>query len=144
MRTEYAGLVDAKFIGRTVTLFGWVHRRRDHGGVIFIDLRDREGLVQVVCDPDAPETFKTADRLRAEYVICVEGVEVAAVGAVAQVGEYHPAVVAAAVHPAGERHRPAEMRAVDEPAVFATHEIRAVRRTRSCVSRYRALPRPSK
>ena len=52
MRTEYAGLVDAKFVGQTVTLFGWVHRRRDHGGVIFIDLRDREGLVQVVCDPD--------------------------------------------------------------------------------------------
>jgi aspartyl-tRNA synthetase len=56
-----------------VTLCGWVHRRRDHGGVIFIDLRDREGLVQVVCDPDSPETFKTADRLRAEYVIRVEG-----------------------------------------------------------------------
>jgi len=56
-----------------VTLCGWVHRRRDHGGVIFIDLRDREGLVQVVCDPDTPETFKTADRLRSEYVIRVEG-----------------------------------------------------------------------
>ena len=73
MRTEYCGRVSRKELGRTVTLCGWVHRRRDHGGVIFIDLRDREGLVQVVCDPDAPETFKTADRLRAEYVIQVTG-----------------------------------------------------------------------
>ena len=52
MRTEYAGLIDEKFLGQTVTLYGWAHRRRDHGGVIFIDLRDREGLVQIVCDPD--------------------------------------------------------------------------------------------
>ena len=52
MRTEYCGLTDTRFLGQTVTLFGWAHRRRDHGGVIFIDLRDREGLVQVVCDPD--------------------------------------------------------------------------------------------
>jgi len=54
MRTEYAGLIDEKFLGQTVTLYGWAHRRRDHGGVIFIDLRDREGLVQIVCDPDRP------------------------------------------------------------------------------------------
>ena len=73
MRSEYCGLVNRGHLGQTVTLCGWVHRRRDHGGVILIDLRDREGLVQVVCDPDAPETFKTADRLRAEYVIRVEG-----------------------------------------------------------------------
>ena len=73
MRSEYCGLINRKHLGQTVTLCGWVHRRRDHGGVIFIDLRDREGLVQVVCDPDAPETFRTADRLRAEYVIRVEG-----------------------------------------------------------------------
>jgi len=73
MRSEYCGLVQRGHLGQAVTLCGWVHRRRDHGGVIFIDLRDREGLVQVVCDPDAPETFKTADRLRAEYVIRVEG-----------------------------------------------------------------------
>src|SRR5512134_1683302 len=73
MRSEYCGRVNRGHLGQTVTLCGWVHRRRDHGGVIFIDLRDREGLVQVVCDPDAPETFKTADRLRAEYVIRVEG-----------------------------------------------------------------------
>ncbi len=53
MRTVYSGLVDEKLIGQTVTLYGWAHRRRDHGGVIFIDLRDREGLVQVVCDPGA-------------------------------------------------------------------------------------------
>jgi aspartyl-tRNA synthetase len=73
MRSEYCGLINRGHLGRTVTLFGWVHRRRDHGGVIFVDLRDREGLVQVVCDPDAPETFRTADRLRAEYVVRVEG-----------------------------------------------------------------------
>jgi aspartyl-tRNA synthetase len=73
MRTEYCGLVSRKQLGQTVTLCGWVHRRRDHGGVIFVDLRDREGLVQVVCDPDAAETFKTADRLRAEFVIEVKG-----------------------------------------------------------------------
>jgi aspartyl-tRNA synthetase len=73
MRSEYCGRIDRKFLGQTVALCGWVHRRRDHGGVIFIDLRDREGLVQVVCDPDTPETFKTADRLRGEYVVRIEG-----------------------------------------------------------------------
>jgi len=73
MRTEYCGLIDTRFLGQTVTLFGWVHRRRDHGGVIFIDLRDREGLVQVVIDPDTPETFSTADRVRNEYVVRVVG-----------------------------------------------------------------------
>ncbi|MBI2510319.1 MAG: aspartate--tRNA ligase, partial [Betaproteobacteria bacterium] len=73
MRSEYCGLVSRKHLGQTVTLCGWVHRRRDHGGVIFVDLRDREGLVQVVADPDAPETFRTADRLRSEYVIRVAG-----------------------------------------------------------------------
>jgi len=73
MRSEYCGLINRRHLGQTVTLCGWVHRRRDHGGVIFVDLRDREGLVQVVCDPDAPETFRTADRLRAEYVVRVEG-----------------------------------------------------------------------
>jgi aspartyl-tRNA synthetase len=73
MRTNYCGLIDRQYLGQTVTLFGWVHRRRDHGGVIFVDLRDREGLVQVVIDPDTPETFRTADRLRSEYVVRVEG-----------------------------------------------------------------------
>jgi len=73
MRTEYAGLVDAKFIGQAVTLFGWVHRRRDHGGVIFIDLRDREGLVQVVCDPDRPEVFGQAEKVRNEYCLKITG-----------------------------------------------------------------------
>ena len=73
MRSEYCGLVNRGHLGQTVALCGWVHRRRDHGGVIFVDLRDREGLVQIVCDPDSPETFKIADRLRAEYVIRVEG-----------------------------------------------------------------------
>ena len=73
MRTEYCGLVDERFIGQPVELYGWVHRRRDHGGVIFIDLRDREGLVQVVCDPDRPQVFATAEGIRNEYCIRVEG-----------------------------------------------------------------------
>jgi len=73
MRTNYCGLIDSSYLSQTVTLCGWVHRRRDHGGVIFIDLRDREGLVQVVCDPDTPETFAVADRLRSEYVVQVQG-----------------------------------------------------------------------
>jgi aspartyl-tRNA synthetase len=74
MRTEYCGNIDTRFLGKTVTLFGWAHRRRDHGGVIFIDLRDREGLVQVVCDPDRSETFAAADRVRNEFVLRVTGV----------------------------------------------------------------------
>lgn len=69
MRTQYSGLIDDKYIGQTVTLYGWAHRRRDHGGVIFIDLRDREGLVQIVCDPDRPEVFETADKVRNEFVL---------------------------------------------------------------------------
>lgn len=73
MRSEYCGRVGRKHLDQTVTLCGWVHRRRDHGGVIFIDLRDREGLVQIVCDPDDPATFSTADRLRNEFVIRVTG-----------------------------------------------------------------------
>ncbi|HSD99860.1 MAG TPA: aspartate--tRNA ligase [Burkholderiales bacterium] len=73
MRSEYCGRINRAHLGQAVTLFGWVNRRRDHGGVIFVDLRDREGLVQVVCNPDSPETFSTADRLRAEFVIRVDG-----------------------------------------------------------------------
>jgi aspartyl-tRNA synthetase len=73
IRSHYCGLVDRKLLGQTVSLCGWVHRRRDHGGVIFIDLRDREGLVQIVCDPDRAETFAAADSLRNEFVIRVEG-----------------------------------------------------------------------
>jgi aspartyl-tRNA synthetase len=73
MRTDYCGLIDKRYLDQSVTLFGWVHRRRDHGGVIFIDLRDREGLVQVVVDPDTPETFRTADRARGEFVLKVQG-----------------------------------------------------------------------
>jgi aspartyl-tRNA synthetase len=73
MRTDYCGNIDTRFLGQSVTLFGWAHRRRDHGGVIFIDLRDREGLVQVVCDPDRAETFATADRVRNEFVLRVHG-----------------------------------------------------------------------
>ncbi|TSE34811.1 aspartate--tRNA ligase [Tepidimonas charontis] len=74
MRTTYCGLVTEALTGQTVTLCGWVNRRRDHGGVIFIDLRDREGTVQVVCDPDRPEMFATAEGLRNEYCIQVQGV----------------------------------------------------------------------
>ncbi len=73
MRTCYTGLVCADHLGKTVTLYGWVHRRRDHGGVIFIDLRDREGLAQVVCDPDRPEMFKIAESLRNEFCIRITG-----------------------------------------------------------------------
>ena len=73
MRSEYCGRVSRAHLGKSVTLYGWVHRRRDHGGVIFIDLRDREGLVQVVSDPDTPQTFATADKLRGEYVVKVVG-----------------------------------------------------------------------
>ncbi len=73
MRTHYCGELSAAHIGQTVTLCGWAHRRRDHGGVIFIDLRDREGLAQVVCDPDRREAFQVADRVRGEYVLRVTG-----------------------------------------------------------------------
>jgi aspartyl-tRNA synthetase len=74
MRTHYCGKVDAALLGKTVTLYGWAHRRRDHGGVIFIDLRDREGLLQVVSDPDRRETFATAEKIRNEYVLRVAGI----------------------------------------------------------------------
>ncbi len=73
MRTTYCGSVSEALMGRTVTLMGWAHRRRDHGGVIFIDLRDREGLVQVVCDPDRPTTFAVAEGVRNEYCLKVQG-----------------------------------------------------------------------
>jgi aspartyl-tRNA synthetase len=73
MRTEYCGLICRTHLDTEVELCGWVHRRRDHGGVIFIDLRDREGIVQIVCDPDRPETFAIAERLRSEYVVRVRG-----------------------------------------------------------------------
>ncbi|MDB5957415.1 MAG: aspS [Ramlibacter sp.] len=73
MRTTYCGLVTEALMGQTVSLCGWVNRRRDHGGVIFVDLRDREGYVQVVCDPDRPEMFKTAESLRNEFCVQVKG-----------------------------------------------------------------------
>jgi aspartyl-tRNA synthetase len=74
MRTHYCGEVNATHLKQTVTLYGWVHRRRDHGGVIFVDLRDREGLAQVVCDPDRAAMFATAETLRNEFVLKVTGV----------------------------------------------------------------------
>ena len=73
MRTHYCGHVTEALDGQTVTVCGWVHRRRDHGGVIFIDLRDREGLLQVVFDPDTPDSFAFAEQVRNEYVLRVEG-----------------------------------------------------------------------
>ncbi len=73
MRTEYCGSVTEKYIDQTITVVGWVHRRRDHGGVIFLDMRDRNGLLQVVIDPDTPEAFATADAARSEYVLKITG-----------------------------------------------------------------------
>ncbi len=74
MRTHYCGLVTADQLAQPVVLDGWVHRRRDHGGVIFIDLRDREGMAQIVCDPDRAETFATAESLRNEFCVEVRGI----------------------------------------------------------------------
>ncbi|WP_153161416.1 aspartate--tRNA ligase [Zoogloea sp. 1C4] len=73
MRTQYCGLVSTAYLDQIVTLCGWVHRRRDHGGVIFIDLRDREGLVQVVCDPDRADMFQVAESVRNEFVLKITG-----------------------------------------------------------------------
>ncbi len=73
MRTHYCGLTNETLMGQTVSLCGWVHRRRDHGGVIFIDLRDREGLVQVVCDPDRADMFKAAESVRNEFCLRITG-----------------------------------------------------------------------
>ncbi|MBP7392601.1 MAG: aspartate--tRNA ligase [Zoogloea sp.] len=73
MRTQYCGLVSTAYLDQIVTLCGWVHRRRDHGGVIFIDLRDREGLVQVVCDPDRADMFQVAESIRSEFVLKITG-----------------------------------------------------------------------
>lgn len=73
MRSHYCGLVTEALNGQTVSLCGWVNRRRDHGGVIFIDLRDREGYVQVVCDPDRPEMFKVAEDVRNEFCLQIKG-----------------------------------------------------------------------
>jgi aspartyl-tRNA synthetase len=73
MRTHYCGQLNAGHIDQIVTLCGWNHRRRDHGGVIFIDLRDREGIAQIVCDPDRPEMFKLAEAVRNEFVLKITG-----------------------------------------------------------------------
>ncbi|MEK6664494.1 MAG: aspartate--tRNA ligase, partial [Pseudomonadota bacterium] len=73
MRSHYCGQVNRDHLAQTVTLCGWAHRRRDHGGVIFIDLRDREGLVQVVCDPQHAQTFATAETIRSEFVLKITG-----------------------------------------------------------------------
>jgi aspartyl-tRNA synthetase len=73
MRSHYCGQLNPSHLDQEVELYGWVHRRRDHGGVIFIDLRDREGLVQVVFDPDLPEVFAQAEQVRSEYVVHITG-----------------------------------------------------------------------
>ena len=77
MRTHYCGNVEESLIGQEVAVCGWVHRRRDHGGVIFVDLRDREGLLQIVFNPDRAEIFAEAERIRSEYVLAVRGKVVA-------------------------------------------------------------------
>jgi aspartyl-tRNA synthetase len=73
MRSHYCGDINKSHVGQTITLCGWADRRRDHGGVIFVDLRDRAGIVQIVFDPDAGEYFQMADRVRGEYVLKVTG-----------------------------------------------------------------------
>ncbi|OGS92568.1 MAG: aspartate--tRNA ligase [Gallionellales bacterium GWA2_60_18] len=73
MRTHYCGLLNTDQLDQTVSICGWAHRRRDHGGVIFIDLRDREGLAQVVCDPDRADMFKIAESVRSEFVLRITG-----------------------------------------------------------------------
>ena len=72
MRTKYCGDIDIQDEGQEVSIAGWVHRRRDHGGVIFVDLRDREGLVQVVFNPENKDIFSEAERIRSEYVLAVK------------------------------------------------------------------------
>ena len=69
MRSHYCGLISESDLDQEVEIYGWVHRRRDHGGVIFIDLRDREGWVQVVYEPDSPKVFQQAEHIRNEYVL---------------------------------------------------------------------------
>ena len=73
MRSHYCGEVNERLVGSSVSVAGWVHRRRDHGGVIFVDLRDRSGLLQIVFDPDAPDVFAEAERVRGEWVLRVQG-----------------------------------------------------------------------
>jgi aspartyl-tRNA synthetase len=73
MRSHYCGQLNETLVDQTVTLCGWVHRRRDHGGVIFLDMRDRDGIAQVVIDPDTAEAFANADRARNEFVLRIEG-----------------------------------------------------------------------
>ncbi|MEJ2553760.1 MAG: OB-fold nucleic acid binding domain-containing protein, partial [Gammaproteobacteria bacterium] len=73
MRSHYCGHVNESLVDQRVEVCGWVHRRRDHGGVIFVDLRDREGIVQVVFDPAVPDNFVAAERVRSEFVLRVEG-----------------------------------------------------------------------
>ena len=73
MRSHYCGQVDEELLGREISVAGWVHRRRDHGGVIFVDLRDRDGLLQIVFDPEVAAVFHEAERLRNEFVIRVTG-----------------------------------------------------------------------
>ena len=73
MRTNFCGELNKKFIGKEVTICGWIHRRRDHGGVIFLDIRDTTGIVQIVIRPETKETFKIAEQVRSEFVLKATG-----------------------------------------------------------------------
>ena len=73
MRTNFCDELNKKFIGKEVTICGWVHRRRDHGGVIFLDMRDTTGIVQIVVRPEAIEAFKIAEQVRSEFVLKISG-----------------------------------------------------------------------
>lgn len=77
-RDEYCGAVTESLLEQTISIVGWVHRRRDHGGVIFLDMRDRAGILQVVVDPDTPEAFAIADAVRPEYVLKLRAASVSA------------------------------------------------------------------
>ena len=73
-RTGYCGLIDETFLGKEVIVMGWVYRRRDHGGIIFLDLRDREGTLQIVINPEDEENFSLAQSVRSEYIVAVKGI----------------------------------------------------------------------
>ena len=148
MRTEYCGLISTRtFLDQTVMLCGWVHRRRDHGGVIFIDLRDREGLVQVVCDPDNAATFATAEKIRNEFVVKVTGLvrrrpagtinRQPHLGRNRSAGAFHrgPEHIRDAAVPDGRRQPVRELCAWN--TATSTCAARRCRRTCACATRWR-------
>ena len=125
MRTCYTGEVSKEYLGQTVNLFGWVHRRRDHGGVIFIDLRDREGLAQVVVNPDNVQAFEVAERIRNEYCLRITG----RVQARGPLGQEERAVQLCRRPRRGMRRQPAQLLA--EP--FCRECLKAGNRVRATV-----------